>query len=87
MWEERDTKEHKETFGGGMIIFFLHCGDGLMGIFSYLYCYQITTKICSLYFDYISKEFGEDAEKQEHLYTDVSVKPCVNFGKQFDIIL
>lgn len=44
--------------------------------------------MCSLMsVDYTSIKFGEDAEKEEHLYTAVSVKWCNNFGKQFDIIL
>lgn len=44
--------------------------------------------MCSLMsVNYTSIKFGEDAEKQEHLYTDVSVKWYNNFEKQFDIIL
>lgn len=51
-----------------------------MSVLSYLYCYQITIKKCSLlYVNCTSIKFGEDAEKQEHLYTDVSVKWCINF--------
>lgn len=91
-WEGRGSKEHKETFGVIWPLFLIV----VMAYWVILlpnrthgsYSYQTPTKMCSLlYVNYTSIKFGEDVKKQEHLYTDVSIKWCNNLGKQFDTIL